>query len=200
MDTIKRFQHHRGSSRPPILFHTLLQEHIQVYFMGYVEYFLGTAFTWIQHIDGKISVHLYQSAFTESTFHRFSVQSEKKVPNMTPYCSGFPIDSIPPVYPLDTDLPRQRQVYKIIIGCINWIATCTRSDIAPVLTFLASYRNSSHPQHYEAAVHDLKYLTGTNEYRILFHSKYFSTIEAFNNFPHHHDREAYTDATAPSPS
>ena len=145
--------------------------------MGDSDYFLGTAFTWIQHKYGNISVHLCQSALTELISHRFSVQSAKKVPNMTPYSSGFPIYYIPPVDPLDPDLPSRRQFYHIIVVCINWIATCTCPDIAPVLTFLASYINSTHPQHYKAAVHAIKYLTGTNEYGISFHSKSLSTIQ-----------------------
>ena len=41
-------------------FKTLLQEHIQVDFMVDVEYFLGTAFTWLKHKDRNISVHLCQ--------------------------------------------------------------------------------------------------------------------------------------------
>ena len=119
---------------------------------------------------------------------------------MTPYCYGFSIDSIPPVYPLNHDLPRQQKFYQSIVGCINLLATCIRPEIAPVLTFLASYRNSPHPQHYKAAVHALKYFTITNAYDISFHSKSSATIQAFNKFPHHHDREAYTEATAPFPS
>ena len=55
------------------LFQTLLQKHIQVDFMGDVDYCLGTAFTWIQHKDVNIYVHLCQSAFTEFTAHRFLV-------------------------------------------------------------------------------------------------------------------------------
>ena len=82
---------------------------------------------------------------------------------MTPYRSSFPIDSIPPVDPLDPDLPCQRQVYQSIFGCINWLANFTRPDIAPVITVLASYSNSPHPQHYKAVVNALKYLTSTNE-------------------------------------
>ena len=89
-----------------VLFQTLLQEHIQVDFVVNVDYFLSTGFTWIQQKDGKISVHLCQSAFTKFTAYRFSVQSANKVLNMTPYRSGFPIDSIPPVDPLNPDLPR----------------------------------------------------------------------------------------------
>ena len=40
------------------IFKTLLQEHMQVGFMGDVDYFLVTACTWIKHKDGNISVHL----------------------------------------------------------------------------------------------------------------------------------------------
>ena len=72
--------------------------------------------------------------------------------------------------------------------------------IVPVLTFLASYSNYPHPQHYKAAVNALKCLTSTNEYGISFHSESSATIQEFNHFPHQHDREAYTEATAPFPS
>ena len=131
--------------------------------MGDVDYLLGTAFTWFKHKEGNISVHICQCEFTELTAHWLLVQSANKVPNMTPYCSGFPIDSIPPVYPLDYDIPRLGKVYQSIFGCINWIVTFPSPDIAPALTFLASYTNSPHPQHYKAAVHDLKYLMSTDE-------------------------------------
>ena len=117
---------------------------------------------------------------------------------MTHYRSGFPIEPIPPIDPLDPDLPLKEQVYQSIIECINCLATCTRPDIAPALTFIASHRNVPHPQYYKTAVHALKYLTSTNEYGISFHSQSSSTIQAFNHFPHHHDKEAYTEATVHS--
>ena len=47
------------------LFHTLLQEHIQVDFMGYVKYFLWNLFTWVQNKGGNMYVHICQSAFTK---------------------------------------------------------------------------------------------------------------------------------------
>ena len=72
--------------------------------MGDDNYFLGTAFTFLLHKEVNISVQICQSVFTEFTAHWFSVQSANKVPNMTPCSSGFPIDSIPPVDPLDPDL------------------------------------------------------------------------------------------------
>ena len=151
------------------LLKNLLQEKIQVDFMRNVDYWLGTAFNWLQHTSGNISVHLCQFTFTELTTHHFSVHTPNKVPNMTPYCSSLPIHSIPPIDNLYPDLPRRRQVYQIIFGCINWLATCTRPGIATALIFIALYRNAPHPQHYKATVHALKYLTRTNEYGISFH-------------------------------
>ena len=114
-----------------------------------VDYFLGTVFTCIKHKDGNNSAHLCQSVFTEFASHWSSVHNENKVPNITPYFSGFPVDSITTIDPLDPGLQRQIKVYQSIVGCIHWLATCTCPDIAPDIAFLALYRNSSHPQHYK---------------------------------------------------
>ena len=102
---VNNFLFYSSDPAQDALFKTLLQEHIQVNFMGNVDYFLGTAFTWIKHDYGNISVHLCQLEFTEFTAHRFSVHTANKVPNMTPYRSGFPINFIPPVEPLYHDIP-----------------------------------------------------------------------------------------------
>ena len=118
------------------LFKTLLQEHTQVNFMGDVDYLLGTAFTWLQHTYGNISVHILQSAFTEFTAHQLSVHTANKVPNMTPYSYGLPIDFIPTFDHLNPDILRWKQVYQSIVGCINWLATCICPEIVPELTFL----------------------------------------------------------------
>ena len=53
--------------------------------MGDVDFFLGTAFTWLKQTNDALSVHLSQTAFTEHTAHRFGVDSMNKVPNMTPW-------------------------------------------------------------------------------------------------------------------
>jgi len=161
---------------------------------------LGTAFTWAKHDDGHLSVHLCQSAFTEYTAHRFGVDKMNRTPNMTPYRSGYPIDSIPNADPDDPDLKRRTKVYQSIVGCINWLATCTRPDISPALTFLSSYNMAPHHQHYKSAIHALKYLYSTAEYGISFHSHSSDTLQGFTHFPNHHDKEAYEDATPPSPS
>ena len=119
---------------------------------------------------------------------------------MTPYFYVFPIDSIPPVDPLYPDLLCQRQVYQSIVVCINWLVAFTRPDIFPALTFLASYSNSPHPQHYKAVVHALKYLTIMNEYSVSFHPKSSSMIQVFDHFSHNQNKGSYIETTVPSPS
>ena len=103
------------------LFKTLLQEHIQVDFMVDVDYFLGTAFTWLKHKGGNISAHLCQSEFTEFTAHYFLVQTTNKVHNMTPYCSGLPIDSITTVDPSIAILHAEdRSIIILLVSSIDW--------------------------------------------------------------------------------
>eukprot|EP00804_Cyclotella_cryptica_P030501 CCRYP_008547-RA/>CCRYP_008547-RA protein AED:0.40 eAED:0.59 QI:0/-1/0/1/-1/1/1/0/288 len=177
----------------------MLASKIKVDFMGTVDYFLGTAFTWKRHADGELSAFLSQTAFTEYMAHRFAVDTINPVLNMTPYRSGLLIDAIPPPDPKDPDLKRRTKCYQSMVGCINWLAACTRPDVSPVLTFLASYSQNPAHQHYKAALHVIKYLLSTSEYGISYHSHATSTVQAFNHFPHHHDREAYSDATPPPP-
>jgi hypothetical protein len=53
-----------------------LKEHkkqVVVDFMGPIDWFLGTAFTWKTHDDGNLSVFLSQMAFTEFTACRFAI-------------------------------------------------------------------------------------------------------------------------------
>ena len=65
---------------------------------------------------------------------------------MTPHCSGLPINSIPPVDPLDQDITHRKKVYQSIVGWINWLVTCTHPDIATALKFIDSYSNTPHQQ------------------------------------------------------
>ena len=61
-----------------------LKKRVVVDFMGTVDWFLGTAFTWKKHDDGNLSVFLSQSAFIDFTAHRFAIDRMKPVPHMTP--------------------------------------------------------------------------------------------------------------------
>ena len=64
-----------SSSDPKVAqqFMTELRKHIIVDIMGDVDFFLGTAFTWHQHTNGHLSVHLCQTAFTDYASQRFAI-------------------------------------------------------------------------------------------------------------------------------
>ena len=51
------------------LFQDALAAQCKVEFIGDVDFFLGTAFSWKRHDDGNISVHFSQAAFIEHTAH-----------------------------------------------------------------------------------------------------------------------------------
>jgi hypothetical protein len=102
-----------------------LKKCVVIDIMGPVDWFLGTVFTWKQHDGGNLSVFLLQMAFTEFTGHRFAINKFKQVRNMSPYCSGIPIDSIAPPDKHDPDLKRRTECFQSIVGSINWLATCT---------------------------------------------------------------------------
>jgi hypothetical protein len=98
---------------------------IKVDLMGAVDYFLGTAFTWRRHSEGSISVFFSQTAFTKYMVHCFAIDNMNPVPHMTPYRSGLSIDSILPPHPDNPFKKQQTKCYQSMIGCINWLATCT---------------------------------------------------------------------------
>ena len=94
---VENFVFYSSDTAQEELFKTLLQEQIQVDFKVNVDYFLCTVYTWLQHADVNISVHLCQSAFTEFTDHRFSFHIANKVPNMTPYFTAPQLALFPPL-------------------------------------------------------------------------------------------------------
>ena len=101
----------------------------------------------------------------------FVIDNFNQVPNMAPYRSGLPINYIALPQKYDPDLKHQTKSYQSIMGCINWLTTCTHTDVSPALMFLTSYSHAPSHQHYRSTVHKLKYLYSTCNYGISFNSK-----------------------------
>eukprot|EP00984_Skeletonema_dohrnii_P019485 scaffold9319_cov84-Skeletonema_dohrnii-CCMP3373.AAC.1 len=135
-------------------FERLLASKIKVDFMGTVNWFIGSHFEWADHADGALSVHISQSAYAQHLVERYKLDSSNYNPHATPYRSGCPIDSIPPanIDELDKWFVQRRDNYRSLIGGLTWLATNTRPDLAPVVSFLASYNSCPAAQHWEAAV------------------------------------------------
>ncbi len=91
-------------------------------------------------------------------------------PDVTPYCSGLPIDTIPES-DKDVDSPmfqECKQKYQSIVGSIGWLAQSTHPDLAPSHSFLSAYSNKPSCSHWNAALYVLHYIHSTVDYGISF--------------------------------
>jgi len=181
-------------------FEHILRSQVKVTFMGPTSWFLGTQFTWVDHPDGHLSVHLTQVAYAQNLVERYQQHNTTFNSQATPYRSGLPIDSIAPTSDPEDDptFLRRRQQYQSIVGSLNWLATTTRPDISPVTSFLAAHTNKPAPSHVDAALYAVRYLRSTVDFGIAYHSNASSPASAFVHFPFHHDLEAYKDALPPT--
>lgn len=58
--------------------------------------------------------------------------------------------------------------YRSLIGCIMYIAVCTRPDIAHAASLLSQFNNCHSDTHWKAAKRVLRYLKGTIDYSIVY--------------------------------
>ncbi|OWZ11723.1 polyprotein [Phytophthora megakarya] len=75
-----------------------------------------------------------------------------------------------------TQLPRtdaervemRSKPYRSLIGCLLYITTCTRSDVAYVVTQLLRFLDNPRLEHWRAAIRVLRYLKTTREFGIVY--------------------------------
>ena len=85
-----------------------------------------------------------------------------------------------------TDAEREEmksKPYRPLIGCLLYITTCTRPDVAYFIPQLSRFLEDPGQQHWKAAFHALRYLKMTKNYGITYDSS-ASEVQA----------TAYTDA------
>ena len=76
-------------------FHTALSQKIQVEFLGDAEWYIGIKFNWHRFSDATITCCLSQEGYASAIVEEMGLSSANKCPMMTPFRSGFPIDTIP---------------------------------------------------------------------------------------------------------
>jgi hypothetical protein len=181
-------------------FERILSRLINVDFMGTVEWFLGTHFSWRQTSE-ETAVHMNQSGFSRNLVERYDLQDRNVTPVCTPYRSGIPIDSIKGGDSSEEQTPAQQrrtQSYQSLVGSIGWLSNITRPDMATCHSFLSSYTMCPTVGHMKAALHALHYIHSTHNYGIVFTSKDKQPIHTFLHHPHKSDLEAFDDAVPPS--
>jgi len=110
-------------------FEELLSSIGSVDFMGKVGLFLGTEFTWVEHVDGHLSVSLTQQSFTETLLETLNITWPSQSSFLTPYRADCCIDSIPHETMSTLDRNDLRLCYQSLVGSLNWLAHTTRPDI-----------------------------------------------------------------------
>jgi hypothetical protein len=157
-------------------------------FNGPVQFFLGIKFKCVKHTNGHVSIHMGQEAFTDNLVTTAGLEDPSVVCPSTPYRSGYPVDSIPshlPNSPLDPiEQAKLVNLMQTYVGCLTWLSTCTRPDIATITNILAKYTHTPTKAHIDHVKYVIKYLKATKTLGICFSSdSRISNIESHVKFP-----------------
>ena len=177
------FIYFSSSSKVEREFEKRFGSRIKTTFDGDVSHFLGIAFKPTRHSNGHVSLHLSQEAFTETILQRTGLDGPDVGTAPTPYRSGYPIDKIPDEqYDQDT---QARVTHKMqqLTGCFQWLTTSTRPDIATVTNFLSQFNHKASKGHLDACKRVVRYLKGTKDLGISFHSQPNAALKSFVKFP-----------------
>ena len=160
-----------------------LQKLTNVDFMGQVSHFLGIKYQWRQ-TDKRTKVHMSQEAFSESLISQNGLSHISTKVNMTPYKSGFPVDSIQPDPNIDKTKQQELETkYRSMVGSLLWLSQGTRPDLATITNMLAKYQNRPTPKHIESAKYAIKYVKGSKALGITFDTNTDLNLASFVHFP-----------------
>ena len=132
-----------------------LAEIYEATILGEPDDFLGISFA-RDRSAGTITLH--QQAFIRRLLHEYDVLGEPaptlpvnaRQPPLLPE-SGAPLD------------PDRARAYPSIVGSLNYLATCTRPDIANGVSILSRFLRAPRTVHWDAAIYLLRYLGGTRD-------------------------------------
>lgn len=125
--------------------------------LGETTYYLGVHF---DHDKDNRTVHLHQNLYIQHTLDRFQMQGAKTA--ATPLEEGHTLTLEEPWKPGEEEEMRGVP-YAELLGCLNYLSTCTRPDISYAVSLLSRYSREGkhHRKHWDAAKRVLRYLKGT---------------------------------------
>ena len=118
--------------------------------LGEVSHFLGMA---VQRDRPKRLVTLSQSQYAKEILTRFNLESAK--PRTTPLPAGLKLVK---AAPNDTNA---NAPYCEAVGCLMYLAHCTRPDLAQATATLSRYMSHPTEEHWRYVKQTLRYLLGT---------------------------------------
>jgi dUTPase len=155
---------------------------ISIDWNGDIDYFLGIKFTTSKDSNGNVSITMSQEAFIDHLLKLSKLDGDDVNSVRTPYCNGYVIDMTPKTKPS----PNQHKVthyMQTLIGCLNWLSTSTRPDIATATNLLAKYTSCPNSKHIAAVKRVIRYLKGTKTRGITFTNTSAATLNSYIKFP-----------------
>ena len=139
-------------------FKTQLREHWDISDLGPAKFALGIA---ISRDHYARSIRLSQTALIDRVVEQFGQSDAHPVP--TPMVQGLQIQRPDPDLPVTPTIAAwmSRTPYRSLVGSLNYIAVATRPDIAFAVGRLATVFDCYRPEHWNAAIHVIRYLKGT---------------------------------------
>jgi hypothetical protein len=164
-------------------FQTALSQKLQVEFLGDAEWFLRMKFDWSSSSDGAVHCRISQEGYAATIAHEMGLSAANISPQMTPFRSGFPIDTIPHV-----DMSPEARAPLIAkmqswLGMISWLQMCTCHDLATMFMLLSTHMHKPSPGHLEAVKYLGRYIHSTMELGLHFTSTPTPSLEFFVHFP-----------------
>ena len=131
--------------------------------LGPVKFILGME---IDHNTTAGTLMIKQTRYIDDVVKRFGQENAKAVDN--PCAAGLRLSkSQSPGTDSERTVMRLKP-YRSLIGCLLYITTCTRPDIAFVVTQLSRFLENPGQQHWNAAVRVLRYLKSTRQHGIIY--------------------------------
>lgn len=115
-----------------------------------------------------------QKDYVEYTLQRFGMENSKSV--------STPMDkNSAKLMHTSKDDPAGDVPYRQIVGCLIYLVTCTRPDIAFAVSKLSSYLENPENCHYMAAKRVLRYIAGTRTKGILYNGSARINLKGFSD-------------------
>ena len=140
-----------------------LKSHFKLRDLGPTNFLLGI------HITCNFpnrTISLSQCQYIINILERFRMTECK--PTLTPIEPGTPLTS--EMCPKnDEEIKEMQKIpYLIAVGCLMYLATTTRPDIAYAVGVLGRFNHNPGPRHWLAVKHLLRYLKGTIDHKLIY--------------------------------
>ncbi|ETP08782.1 hypothetical protein F441_15296 [Phytophthora nicotianae CJ01A1] len=142
---------------------TALKNAFKMKELGEAKFILGME---INHDYSSKTLMIKQTRYIDDVVERFKQKDAKVVVN--PCESGLKLTSAQSPTAQAERMEMQRKLYRALIGCLLYITTCTRPDVAYIVTQLSRFLENPGQQHWKAAIRVLRYLKGTRELGIVY--------------------------------